>query len=238
MNRIAKNAVVIFTLLCAIFLIVFCAELIIVNSEDETGKTDPAMSDDLKTDDKGGDDSSEKIDTKQPEGNAAQESSGQNEGGALPEKQKTTPTGKRYDLSMLDDVHTLVLYADEELFDYEEEETSWLLTYNGGGGASLEIALVLISPQDGVAIYSENFLDNYLDGGRSSVGGVKQIGDSSLSGIFIIGDKNEETYEAWIHGPFGGGDSGRAVVFVIHYREDEQRDALYGIIDTLDMLSD
>jgi len=129
----------------------------------------------------------------------------------------------------------LSLHADEELFEFVENENGWWLHYTGGGDASLEIGFAFIPPE-GVEELASRFLDNYLDGGESESVGEQRIGRSSLRGLYVSGETNGETYEAWLHSLSEYDVFDMIVVFVINYRDNAQKAALHAIIDTFEMI--
>ena len=239
MSRLTKNVLVVFTLLCAIMLIVFCIELIIVNWNSNSEEPTPSLSVSSPEGNVEKTDEPEVKDSEPPVSTDSPEITDDNGGDVTQETENQPPAGKQYQLPMLDDIHTLMLYASEELFEYSEggEGGDWLFTFLGDGKASLEVASDFITPPGGINALAEKLLINYLDGGEPTVGGERQIGKSSLQGVFVSGDKRGETYEAWIYGPFGGGETGQAVVFVINFANGVQRDAIYTIIDTMEMVA-
>ena len=97
--------------------------------------------------------------------------------------------------------------------------------------ATLEIRLVNLAY--GADAHAETFLEAFLDGNESHVGGLASVRRSSLSGVFVSGVAGDETYEAWIHSLDDEDDMG--VAFVIRYRNDDQKYALYGILDTMNI---
>ena len=102
-------------------------------------------------------------------------------------------------------------------------------TYKDGGTASLMILFKAIPL--GAEKTAESILDGYLDGNVSNVGGEGPIRHSSLNGEYVVGVNEGETFEAWVHTV--SGDIGR--VFIIRYSDDEQKNALYAILDTLEL---
>ena len=235
MNMIVKNAIVIFTLLCAMFLIVFCVELVIVNKENADARAEQSASgsaDQSVRNDSGEQQASNAKTSKKAQSN--DEATG-NSNTAAPEQKRSQKFGARYELPMFDEVHTLIVFVDDELFNYDEGETNWTFTCTGDEKSSLEIVLTTL---DGSAEeYAEEFLEGYLDGGTATVGGERQIGKSALNGLYVSGEKDDEVYEAWVYGPLEGGIANRVVLFVLNYWEGEQEDALYNVIDTLEMAS-
>ncbi|MCL2152056.1 MAG: hypothetical protein FWH57_03700 [Oscillospiraceae bacterium] len=237
MSSIAKNLLIVFTFVCIIVLAVFCIELVTLNADSsKSGDEGTQVSESPPIGATEGDDGQEPADTGLNGETEPPGIEGQTENGGEGEGQSQTPSGKRYSLLMLDNEHTLIIYADEELFDFSEGEADWLFTYKGGGEASLEIAPDLVTPQDGIQGLAETLLTPYLEGGESTVVGEEQIRNSTLNGISVIGEIGKTTYEAWIYGPLAGGNSGNALDFIIKYQNEEQKEALYEILDTLEML--
>jgi hypothetical protein len=149
--------------------------------------------------------------------------------------QHTEPS--RFELPMADLDLTLILYADENIFEFVEEPVHWDLFYRGTRDAALEIAFDFITSPGYIERLAEVFLNDYLDGGASMVIGEGPIGNSPRIGHAVVGTNDEGVpYEAWIHN-LTGNQTGSAVVFVIHYTTQEQRAALHAIIDTFEMLS-
>jgi len=239
-NNIVRNTIIGFTILCAIVLVFFCIELVILNRDGGNGG-EPALSTNGSPAD-GNEDSAdepEPPDTELPTDTDLPEVTDQDEDAGSAVGNNQSPTGKQYVLPMFDDVHVIMLSASEELFDYiDEGDPHWTFNYKGGGKAALEIGSDYITPPGGVRTLAEEVMSGYLEGGTSSVGGERKIGNSPLRGFYASGDKNGETYEVWINGPFEGGDKGHAVVIVVNYNDKDQKDALYAVLDTLELLSE
>jgi len=238
MTRTVKNIVMAFTLLCAIFLVIFVVELILVNrdtGEDYNGSA---------------------IFNGQAVTNGAEngeEPNGPDELGepaaiGLGDELIIIPgEGTRFEIEMLDTGLTLVLYVDEGVFDFRPEdgevERYWWFYYRADDSitdrVALEVAIDFITPPDGIDGLASRFLDGYLEGADSIVRGERDIRNSSLRGVEVAGEREDgRIYEAWIHRLVERSAHELAVVFVIRYDTDEQRDALYSILDTLYMISD
>jgi len=236
MSRTIKNLVIVFTLICVIILVFFCIELIILNRDSGDEKTESPVLVNSPDENVDNDNGLEKTDTDPPVDTDPPEETDQNDENNPPEEQNQSHASKQYILPLLDDVHTIVLYADEELFDFTAELEHWTFTYKEDGNASLYIASDFITPPGGIGALAKSILTGYLEGGGSSVRGEQGIGNSTLRGVLVTGNKNGETYDAWINGPFGGGEIGHAVVFVANYQNEEQKAALYTILDTIELL--
>jgi len=221
MSNISKNLLLGLTLVCVIVLIVFCIQLIVLNRG-----VDPA--------DSGSVISSGSQDNEDPEGDGEEESNGEDPngiGGTTQVTPRPMPQGTRREL-MVTMESVLVVYSRDELFDFEHREIDWWFTYTGGGNAKLEISYVMITPI-GVAAHAETFLNNYTGGTEAEFTGEESIVGSELRGYHVTALSGGLRYEAWIHTLF---DSDLALVFVISYENDQQRDALYEILSTLDMI--
>jgi len=237
MSRTIKNLIIIFTLLCAMVLIVFCIELVLLNRGNNGRETGPAISDNTPAGNEGAAGEQEAAGAEQSGDTEQSEDTDQNGNDTTQEGQKPPPTGNPHEMKMLDDVNTLILYADEELFEYNEGEGVWTYIYKKHENASLEVSIGLLTPQGGVDELAAYIVKNNLDG-SGSTGGEKQIGNTSFNGLYISGEKNGGTYEAWILGPLEGGLESQAVVFVVSYQNEEQKEAIYSVLDTLELVSD
>ena len=236
MSSIVKNIIIIFTLACAAVLIVFCIELVTLNVDSGKGRQQgQQLSDDQTTEDPDENENpdeqgaehtgdTEPPDVTEPTGN--DENSGE---------QSQPPEGIKHELPMHDDEHVLTLHVSEELFEYTKGEDGWWFTYKGEGEAKFEIVTDLITPPGGITALVESLLVNYLDGGDSEVGGNVKIANSSLRGNYVTGEINNETYEGWVIRLTNEGNSGKAVDIIINYQNEEQKGALYDILDTLEL---
>jgi len=234
MSKILKNVLVVFALLCIIVLIVFCVSLFSLNKGNGGGsETGPSVSGSppVETGNSPGAKPTA-TGTPSPTNSGSPGDAGQSADISQTPSPSSTPAGKRYDLLMPDNM-TLTLYAKEQSFKYFELQDGYIFTYTGGGTASLEVSLVYL-PQ-GMDTLVKDFLDNYLNGQKTSVGEEGSIGNSTLSGVFVSGDSDGEIYEAWIHHFTNSDINDMGVAFILHYRDDAQKSALYSILDTLDL---
>jgi len=233
MHKTGKNLLLIFTMVCVIALAIFSVELILLNRDtsgsgraasEEASSPDEENTDPEPGDPEDGASGDESTDTPPPPSETDP-----------PEDTQNIPrTGTRHEM-LLPDEKTLVLYADPGLFEYLEGELDWLFVYRGGGDASLEIGFGFIAPPGGMSTYAENFLIPYLDGGESTVVGEGRIRRSQITGVEITGENNGMEFRAWVHSLTGSNDEGLALIFVINHTNDEQRDALYAILDTIEL---
>jgi len=229
MTKIVKNVIMVFTLVVAIFLVVFCVELILVN-EGRNDNAEEIVAADNEPEDNNGNDSANDPAADSENGGEEAEENGQNAEIIL---SPPPPGTVRHELLMPEDELMLSLYVDEQLFDLWEGEFDWEFVYSQGGTASLEIAFYTVDPAEGFAALAERFLVPYLDGGDSTALGETAIGSSPLRGQGVTGESESLTYEAWLVSL-----SVRfALVFVIKYENQQQRAALYDIIDTFEMHS-
>jgi len=241
MTRTVKNVVMAFTLLCAIFLVVFVVELISANrdaSENDNGAA---------------------IYNRSAVTNGAEEGAGPGDtnetgpgtdgnvdnggGGVVIPVQPGEST--MFTLPLADTGFTLIAYADEGIFDFVmPRELSWWFYYRADNSPyddriAMEVEIVLIVPPYGISGLAEIFLEGYLDGEASRVIGERYIRNSPLRGVEVTGEREDgRVYEAWIHRLTEGRHHDLAVVFIIRYETEEQRDAFYAILDTLYMVSD
>jgi len=221
MGVITKNLLLGFTLVCVVVLIVFCIQLIVINRGVDPVDPGPGIS--------GGPSQGEEDTNGEEEDPNGEDENGIN--GYVPSTPRPTPQGTRNEIRVTPESF-LVVYAREELFDFEEQEVDWWFFYRGGGNAALEISYVLITAQ-GVEAHIESLLNSYTGGSNIEVNGDGLITGSELRGFHALSMHEGGTYEAWIH-TLPGFDL--ALVFVINYENDQQRDALYEVLNTLDII--
>jgi len=216
MGNISKNLLLGLTLVCVVVLIVFCIQLIVLNRGVDPVGTGSVISgggqDDGNSDTENGDEDTE-DDT--PQVNA-------------PSTPRPPPQGTRHQFRVSES-NMLIVYAREELFDFEERDFDWWFLYTGGGIATLEIKHTMIGPQ-GIEAHAEAFLNSYASGAEAEYAGEGLIAGSELRGHHVTTRHGNEIYEAWIHILL---DSDLALVFVICYENDQQKDALYEVLSTL-----
>jgi len=237
MSKISKNLLLALTLVCVIVLIIFCVELIVLNRNVDPAERGSTASEkpSAEEEDPDGDPTGEEQ-SGDTDGTGESGASGENgtngSGDDAQRSPRPTPVGKRYELPMPHNMK-LELYAKDELFDYIENDLDWWFVYSGGGIASLEISFTVTSPH-GIAADAETYLNNYTEGDNSTGGGEEQIKGSPLRGYYVSAERDGEMYEAWLHSLPA---SEFAIVFVISYRDDQQKNALYEVLDSLDIMS-
>ena len=226
MGKTVKNLLIIFTLVCMIMLVVFTVQLIRLNRNSDEGRGNGQSVSEGRPAET---DATADEPTNSPE-------DGGNSTDAPPESTHSNPppvpVGRRYEMPVSID-KLLVIYAQEELFEYEQMDSGDIFTYADGGNASLEVCLAYIPM--GAEASAENYLDGYLDGNDSFVSGTGPIKRSPLSGVLVTGVKDGETFEAWIHTLEDNADD-MGVAFIIRYSNDEQKNALYAILDTINII--
>ena len=228
MNNIIKNLLLALTLVCAIAFIVFCVQLIVQNRGVEPINHGLSASEGAQQD--GDEDSGDDENGDDTSGDETGDDTSDDDNGVLQVTPRPPPKGERHELLVAADTK-LIIYVQEELFDFTQGELDWWFTYTGGGVATLEISFMLVTAQ-GVAADAESFLNNYTGGSTSEFGGEMSIQGSALRGYYVSAILTGESFEAWIHTlP----DSDIALVFVINYKNDRQREALYEILGTMDL---
>jgi len=227
MGNLTKNLLLGLTLACVIALIVFFVQLIVLNRGVEPRELGATISGDSQQEDEQEDPDSGATGEEMPD---ADEGNGDNEPAQM--TTRPPPQGTRRELLVAADTETkLIIYAEEELFEFVENETNWEFLYLGEGDASLEIGFMLVSPR-GLAADAETYLSNYTDGAETEFEGEQSIQDSGLRGYYLSAQHGSISYEAWIHAlP----DSDLALVFVINYQSSQQRDTLYEVLSTMEM---
>jgi hypothetical protein len=161
-SKFIRNLILAFSLLCAIVLVVFCIQLIVLNwgrDNREIGSSISISSPDASTEETGKPEPTDTEPSGEPESPEDTDQSGDE---VSPDDQVPSSEGDPYELLLPDNVHTLTLSANKELYDYSEGEDVWFFTYKGGGEAKLEIGVALITPPNSVAVFSKGFLENYL----------------------------------------------------------------------------
>jgi len=218
MSNITKNLLLGLTLVCVIVLIVFCIQLIVLNRG-----VDPAGQGSVIS----GGSQNEDEDSDLEDGENAE---GEDEASAVSavSTPRPPPQGTRRQFKVSES-NQLIIYAQDELFDFEERDFDWWFLYTGGGLATLEIKHTMIGPQ-GIEAHALAFLNQYSGSTEAVYAGEGSIGGSDLRGHHVTAQHGNEFYEAWIHILL---DSDLALAFVICYENDQQKAALYEVLGTL-----
>ena len=220
MSIITKNLLLALTLVCVIALIVFCIQLIVINRGVEPLNPGGSIS--------GG--SSQGSGS----GSTGEEPSGGDEDpGDEPTPPPVTtprppPQGTRHSIRVTEE-NRLIIYIREDRFDYEAGDLDWWFNYNAGGHATLELVFEMIMGQ-GVGAHAESFLNRYTSSTGAEYTGEESIQGSDIMGYHVISNLGNETYEAWIHLLEG---SDLALVFVINYENNTQKEALYEALSSM-----
>jgi len=218
MNNITKNLLLALTLVGVIVLIVFSIQLIVLNRGVDPLNTGSVVS--------GGSDSDENS---SDEEDGDEEPDGAGSFDSMADTPRPPPQGTRRDFLVADNTR-LVLYSSDELFDFDQGEFICFLRYTGGGLATLDVGFTSVT--QGVALHVEAVLNT-----RSAGTTAEFIGEQSIHGSPIIGyhartQVGGETYEAWL---VNLDNSDVALIITIHYQNDQQRDALYQVLSSLDI---
>ena len=234
MSKMLKNAIAIFAAVCVIVLVIFCIELYVLNREpDDGGGTGSSLAGNVGDGDEKGKDGAKDTQETQPANGMTRpgDDNDKQTSQQPPATPTSPPTGKQHTRRVSGD-EQLLLYVDEDLFEYTELNDGYLYEYTGGGEATLEISFALIS--NGLEALAKDFLDGFVGTGGTKVEGEGQIGRSLLRGVHVTGDVSGENYEAWIYSFPDGEDLGLS--FTLHYRSDEQKNALYAIFDHMSIV--
>jgi len=240
MNNLLKNSLLALTLVCVVALIVFCIQLIIINRDVD--RVTPGTV--ITTPDEDG----ENIEN----GEEMNDDDTQNNEAAI-----TFPgvapqhMGERHEILITPNSH-LVLYAHDDQFVFEDGELDWAFRYIDanlgnigdytnddtdnfafGRTAALEITFKFITVQ-GIETHAVDFLNQYSGSQASVFNGMTSIMGTRLMGYHVTTSHLGRTYEAWIHTLL---DSDVSLVFVLNYENDMQREALYQVLRTADIVA-
>jgi len=217
MSGITKNLLLVLTFVCVIALVVFCIQLIVINRGIDPLDPGSGITGGSGQEGEGEPGDGENGDG-EPSGPVATEP-----------PQRPIPQGTRHQLHVSTE-NNLIVYAREELFGFEEDEIDWWFIYTGGGTASLEISHLMLLAQ-GIETIAETFLNNYTGSDESTFTGEEPIQGSQIRGYHVHAHHGVGRYEAWLHRLIG---TEIALVFVIYYENDQQRDALYEVLSTME----
>jgi hypothetical protein len=239
MSKTIKNLLIVFTLLCAIAVVVFTIELFIINRGSRDGDTEQSLSGGQPA--VGG---SPSEGQQAPSGGEPQEGTGQpGETGqptdtGPPDGQRPPPMGTLNERLMPGENTRLAFYTDDELLDHivtESEDILDIFALKADQTSRLEIRFVFF-PHD-LREFAERILDDFINRGTTRVGDEIQIGNSPLTGLYVSGEESGVSYEAWIYNFSSHGFDDIGLAFIINHRNDEQKEALHAILDTLEMVT-
>lgn len=218
MKNISRQLFTVLTFVCLIALVVFLVQLIIINRDEDSREPGSVVTEGSHGDeDQAGDEPSTSppptvIETTDPT--------------TLP-----PPEGTRWEIPVDTAGTVLVLYADEEQFDYVENDLNWQFVYKGGGSCILEIGIEYL-PLQGVSASTEVYLNERIGGDEAEYKGEQQIAGSPLTGYSVGAVKDGITYEAWLYRLSG---SELAVALLINYEFNGQRDDLYAVLSSINI---
>lgn len=229
MSRTLKKLLVVFTLLCIVVVLVFAAELVYLNRDggDADAKAPPAESPGAQ----------ETLPSVPPSETGSPQPTDTESPGVESPPEETASSQENpaedilYTLAMTDEV-SLTLYAGEDKFDYHLVDEGYLFVFKEGV-ATLEVLLDFL-PR-GAAARAVGYLDNYPGVGESTIETEREIGKSSLIGAYVTAMSGESTYAAWIY-EIPSEDDHLGILFIIHYRDEAQRGALYKLLDSIELI--
>jgi len=225
MNNLSKNLLLGLTFVCVIVLIVFCIQLIVINSGVDRGQPGSISGG------SGQNAGEEGVDPPgSEEGSGEEGGTGSGAGGA--DVPRPPPQGLRREL-IISDTSRLIVYAREETFSFVEADLNWWFNFTGGGTASLDITFMMLTSAQGINEQAEAFLNRYSGGTEAVFTGEQAIQGSVLRGYHVSSRAGSETYEAWIHDLI---DSDIAVAFVIKYDNEQQKEALYEVLSSMEII--
>jgi len=233
--------ILVFTILCAIVLMVFSVELILQNrnteASDEGGE--PSVSGDKQPGDGGDSGADPEHGGSEPSGTEDGDSGGDDAGdggGRQPDRPRPIPTGTRFEEPITLN-STLVFYADKELFNYTDPEMSdrlGIFTFRGDGIAELHIRLIAVTPD--IKALAGGYMSVDFDVIETEVSDEDYIGLSQLLGVKASGYRDGSNFDVWIHRFTEPGYEDLGLAFVIIYQNNALKDLLYDILDTLEIV--
>jgi len=209
------------TLVCVIALIVFFIQLMVINRGVEPASSGSVISGGSQSDD-GSEANGDDADGDDQDADDFSD--------FFANTPRPPPLGTRRDLLVSENTR-LVIFASEELFEYEEGDLDWFFRYTGEGAAELEIRFLALT-QQGIGENAESFLNSYSGSATAEFTGEQSIHGSPVSGYHVSAMSGGEMYEAWI---VDLDNSDVALVLVIKYQNDQQKEALIRVLSSLEM---
>jgi len=237
-NKTVKSIILVFTILCVIVLLIFSVELIRQNRNTETTPGDGGPS--VSGDPAGNGEDHEQEDKDPPSSANGGDDNGGN-ADVVDERpgaggQRPAPTGTRYEEPVTRN-SKLVFYVDNQLFEFfdpELDEGLFLFTFRGDGLAEIHIRFVPV-PLD-IKAYAGGYLATDFEVRDTVVGEVDYIGLTQLLGVKASGSRDGSNFDVWIHRFTEAGYEDIGLAFVISYQNDAQRDMLYDIINSMEIV--
>ena len=237
-NKTVKNIILAFTIICAVVLIIFLVELIRQNRDTETatGGGEPSVSGDTAGTNGAGapGDENPASPADGVEDNGGDAGGGDERPGTG--GQRPAPTGTRFEEPVTLN-SKLVFYVDTQLFDHvdpELEEGLFLFTFSGNGLAEIHIRFVPV-PND-IKAFAGGYLTTDFEVRDTVVGDEDYIGLTQLLGVKASGAKDGSNFDVWIHRLTGAEYDDMGLAFVIIYQNNAQRDMLYDILDSMEIV--
>jgi len=227
MSTTVRNLLLVFSLLCIIAIIVFSIQLIVINRPE---KSDVAAEQSPPVESSPGI-STPPVQTSTSTASSPPVETPEQTTSTTPSPSTATPTGTRCEMPLLPTL-TIVMYADEEIFDFTVWNLNYVFTYQGAGTASIEILIDYIP--EGLEARAQDILSNYTEGAESTIDGDVVIGRAMLSGVTATAMRGDDTYVAWL-GYLTESDA-MSLELIMQYRNEEQKEAIDALLATLEMI--
>jgi len=235
LKKTTKRVIFVFTALCGIFLIIFCVELIRINRDVSDAGAGSSISGGAQNGGAAGSESETNG-----AGSSDTTGSGDGPGGngdTRPNgRPRPTLTGTRWDRPITGDM-TLIYYIDGDVFEHTGSEIADILdAFSLRDDMAVSIQIRFVALPLGLSELAETFLSASFGIGDSIVVGEDYIGLSPLRGILTSGVSDGINFEAWIYQFTEEDYRDLGLAFIISYRTESQRGALYGVLDSLDIV--
>jgi len=240
--RAPKNILITLLLLFTIAAVCSCGELAVdIVTASEGVPTDTDANHTISSDtDKANDDTVTKPESKDTSADAptdtkdaqsGQPSEGKAAGNEEPQNPSSMPS--KYSFPLFNETD-LVFHVDDSLFSFFEVEINWMFYYIPDEAAMLEISYVFAAPLI-IDELASGLLYNYLDDGEVFTEDNRSIANSPLSGYYAAGINGETTYEVWLYSISDLTSEGLALAIVTSYQNEDQKKAIYDILDSMEI---
>ena len=238
MSKPIKNAIMIFTLLSVIMLLVVIIELFRLNNNADGGEIKQSSPPTQQQADPNSSEMPPDISTSQEETPSGTDTTGDDlstDTESLPPLQP--PTGTRYEIALSADLsQVLALYVDEELFEHSEtgEGDDMEFTYRGTD-STLAVCMVFL-PAHCQSILEGGFLDSSVYTADTPVKESQLIGRSQLQGDYVRASNADGTNEAWVYFYQNEEHGDMGIAFILNYSDDAQdtqKTAFYNILNSV-----